>query len=173
MEVIGPEHPDYDAWYAELPPDVRQRREGGAAPFIRPTLPERFGLADAQCPSNLDGPFSLAEVVTEPDGAMVFLTAGLPYRIGVVAQTGSVLTLHDGSVTNVVPWPSEASDTMNARRHIRAGNGTERSPKPTKGPRRTQNGLTNPEVPGRVIKGRGGTPVTPLFGEARSIRRRH
>lgn len=79
--------------------------------FIRPHLPPNFILvsadvADADVEQQTDGPFAADDAHSEDDNAIVFMEDGcLPFRLGVREQAGDVLTLHDGSLIRVVPWP--------------------------------------------------------------------
>lgn len=79
--------------------------------FIRPDLPARFVLVDPavaaeEVQRHCDGPFDAAAAHYEPDNAIVWVQDGcLPFRLGVRAQTGDLLTLHDGSQLRVVARP--------------------------------------------------------------------
>lgn len=44
----------------------------------------------------VDGPLDPTQVVAEPDGALVFLTEGFPYRMKVAREEGDVLWLETG-----------------------------------------------------------------------------
>lgn len=64
--------------------------------FIRPTLPNRF-LWRWEGDEGYDGPFNSRDALFESNNALVFVGDGLPFRIGVVSQSGDRVQIQDGS----------------------------------------------------------------------------
>lgn len=81
-----------------------------ARTFIRPELPDRFTIIDADSPTgewrNAIGPLRAVDARFERDNAMIFIEDGcLPLRYGVLEQRGDVLVLHDRSEVRIAPFP--------------------------------------------------------------------